>query len=35
MIEIVYSNAAYHLANTNGDTFKIPINGKFSKKYYL
>ena len=32
--ETVYSNGAYRLANLNGDTLMMPINGKFLKKYY-
>ena len=34
VVESVYSNRAYRLANQNGDTLMIPINGKFLKKYY-
>jgi len=34
MVEIVYSNGAYRLANRNGDMPMISINGKFLKKYY-
>jgi len=34
MVETVYSNEAYHLANPNDDTLMIPINGKLLKKYY-
>jgi len=34
MVEIIYSNRAYHLANPNGDTLMMPINGKFLKKHY-
>jgi len=29
MVETVYSNGAYRLANLNGDPFMMPINGKF------
>ena len=35
MVETVYSNGAYYLANPNGDTLMMPINNKFLKKYYL
>jgi len=34
MVKIVYSNIAYRLANPNGDTLMMPINGEFLKKYY-
>jgi len=34
MVEIVYSNGAYRLANPDGDTLMMLINGKFLKKYY-
>ena len=34
VVESVYSNGAYYLANLNGDTLMMPINGKFLKKYY-
>ena len=30
----IYSNGAYHLANSNGDTLMMSINDKFLKKYY-
>jgi len=35
MVETVYSNGAYHLANLIGNTLMMPINGKFFKNYYL
>jgi len=35
MVEAFYSNGAYCLANSNGDTLIILINGKFLKKYNL
>jgi hypothetical protein len=35
IVETIYSNGAYRLANQNGDTLMMPINGKFLKKYYL
>jgi len=34
VVETVYSNGAYQLTKSNGDTLMIPINGKFLKKYY-
>ena len=34
VIESVYSNGAYHLTNPNDDMLMMPINGKYSKKYY-
>ena len=34
VIEIIYSNGAYHLAHPDGDILMKPINGKFLKKYY-
>jgi len=34
VIEIIYSNGAYHLATLDGDILMMPINGKFLKKYY-
>ena len=34
VVETVYSNGAYRLANQNGDTLMMPINSKFLKKYY-
>ena len=34
IIETVYSNGAYRLANQKGETLMMPINGKFLKKYY-
>jgi len=34
VVETVYTNRAYRLANPNGDAFMVPINGKFLKKYY-
>jgi len=34
MVETVYSNDAYCLANPNGDMLMILINDKFLKKYY-
>ena len=33
-VETVYLNGSYRLANPNGDTFMMLINGKFLKKYY-
>jgi len=35
MVKTVYLNGTYCLANPNGDTLMMPINGKFLKKYYL
>ena len=34
IVETVYSNGAYRLANQKGETLMMPINGKFLKKYY-
>ena len=34
VIESVYSNGAYRLITPEGDTFMMPINGRFLKKYY-
>jgi len=34
VVETVYSNGPYHLANLNGNTLMMLINGKFLKKYY-
>ena len=34
VVESVYSNGAYRLANANGDIIMMPINGKFLKRYY-
>ena len=34
IVETVYSNGAYRLANQNGEMLMMPINGKFLKKYY-
>ena len=34
VVESVYSNGAYRLANANGDIIMTPINGKFLKWYY-
>jgi len=34
MIETVYSNRAYRLANPNDDMLMMSINGKFLKKSY-
>ena len=34
VVEMVYSNGAYHLTNPNGNTLMMPVNGKFLKKYY-
>jgi len=34
VVETVYSNGAYLLANPNGNTLMMPINGMFLKKYY-
>jgi len=34
VVESVYSNGAYRLITPDGDTFMMPINGKFLKKYY-
>jgi len=31
---MVYSNGAYCLTNSDGDTLMMPINGKLLKKYY-
>jgi len=32
--ESVYSNGAYRLITPYGDTFMMPINSRFLKKYY-
>jgi len=34
VVETVYSNGAYRLANSNGNTLMMSISGKFLKKYY-
>ena len=34
VVESVYSNGAYRLANANGVIIMMPINGKFLKRYY-
>ena len=34
IVKTVYSNGAYRLANQNGETLMMSINGKFLKKYY-
>jgi len=34
VVETVYSNGAYRLADLNGGRFMMPINDKFLKKYY-
>jgi len=34
MVETVFSNGAYRLANLNGDTLILLINDNFLKKYY-
>ena len=34
VVENVYSNGAYRLANLNANMLMIPINDKFLKKYY-
>jgi len=34
VVELVYSNRAYRLINSDGDIHMIPINDKFLKKYY-
>ena len=34
VIETDYLNGAYRLANQNGNTLMMSINGKFLKKYY-
>jgi len=34
MVEIIYLNGAYRLANPNDDLLMMPINDKFLKKYY-
>src|SRR4051812_48039328 len=34
VVESVYSNGDYCLANANGDIIMMPINGKFLKRYY-
>ena len=35
VIETVYSNGAYRLANPSSDLLMMPINGKVLKKYYV
>jgi len=35
VVETVYLNGVYHLADSNGRMIMIPINSKFLKKYYL
>jgi len=32
VVELVYSNGAYHLINPEDNTPMMPINGKFLKK---
>jgi len=32
VVEMVYSNRAYHLTNSNSDTLMMPINRKISEK---
>jgi len=34
VVESVYSNGAYRLTISDGNTLMMPINGRFSKKYY-
>ena len=34
VVESVYSNGSYRLITSNGDTFMMPINGRFLTKYY-
>ena len=34
VVESVYSNGAYRLITSNGDTLMMPINDRFLKKYY-
>jgi len=34
VVELVYSNGAYRLITSDGDTLMMPINDKFLKKYY-
>jgi len=34
VVESVYSNGAYRLITSDGDTLMMSINGKFLKKYY-
>jgi len=34
VVESVYSNGAYRLITSDGDTIMMPINDKFLKKYY-
>ena len=34
VVESVYSNGAYRLITPDSDTFMMPINGRFLKKYY-
>jgi len=33
VVKSVYSNRAYRLITSNGDTLMMPINGRFLKKY--
>ena len=34
VVESVYSNRAYRLITSDGDTLMMPINGRLLKKYY-
>ena len=34
VVETIYSNGAYRLANPNDDALMMPISDKFLKKYY-
>lgn len=34
IIDTVYSNGASHLMTVEGERLKLPINGKFLKKYF-
>jgi len=34
VVESVYLNGSYRLITSIGDTFMMPINGRFLKKYY-
>ena len=34
VVESVYSNGAYRLITSDGNTLMMPINGKFLKEYY-
>lgn len=34
VVEFVYSNGAYRLITTEGNTLIMPVNDKFLKKYY-